>query len=118
MLEREPGNARIVTGTMFGILVGAIMLIGNAIAVRPATAQEVQETWFERKVVVEQLAERYAETPVELGITSEGAVLELFITPGGATWTMVVTLPNGLSHVVATGESWIKRLQLVKGPMS
>ena len=69
-----------------------------------------QSIWLERSEVVEQLAKQYSEAPTDLGLASDGAVLELFTTPDGATWTMVLTLPNGLSRIVAAGQSWIRSL--------
>ena len=117
-LEWEIRLARIVVGTLLGMLVGAAMLIGNAIAAKPAAAQGLQPAWQERAAIVEQLASQYAEKPAELGVTSEGAVLELFMSDDGATWTLVVTLPNGMSRVIGAGEGWFGRQQLAKGRVS
>ncbi len=110
--------ARILSGMLLGILLGIGVLFAGAIDARPAAAQEAQVPWLERAEIVGQLAARYSEAPTALGLTSDGAVIELFATADGATWTLVITLPNGLSRVVATGESWIKRPQLVRGRVS
>lgn len=117
-LKTEVRIARILTGTVLGILVGAIMLISNAMASKPAGAQEAPFIWAERAVVVEELEKKYTEIPRALGITSDGSVLELFSAPDGQTWTLVVTLPNGMSRVVASGESWITRPLPPKGHLS
>ncbi len=117
-MKADVGFARIATGALLGIVLAGILLIGNAIAAKPAAAQEAQSIWLERTVVVEQLAEHYTEIPTDLGLTSDGAVMELFTTPDGATWTMVLTLPNGMSRVIATGESWIRRAPPLKGRVS
>ncbi len=117
-IKSDVGIARVITGGMLGIVFAAVLLIGNAIAAKPAAAQEAQSIWLERTVVVERLAEHYTEMPTDLGLTSDGAVLELFATPDGATWTMVLTLPNGMSRVIATGESWIRRAPPLNGRVS
>ena len=36
----------------------------------------------------------------------DGALLEIVMTPDGATWSMVLTSPGGISCLVATGEGW------------
>ena len=110
--------ARIVTGTVLGALFAATVMLGNAIAAKPAAAEEALKLWADRDMVVDQLAKTYAEAPRALGITSEGAVLELFTAGDGKTWTIVVTLPNGMSRIVATGEHWIVRPLLAKGRVS
>ena len=117
-LKTEVRIARVLTGTVLGILVGAIMLITNAMAAEPAAAQQAPLTWAERAVVMEELEKKFTEVPRALGITSDGAVLELFSAPDGTTWTLVITLPNGMSRVIASGESWITRPLPPKGHLS
>ena len=56
--------------------------------------------------VVKWLLKDYAEVPISIGLSSSGAVLEVFASPGGDTWTIVVTMPNGTSCLVANGEGW------------
>ncbi len=38
-------------------------------------------------------------------------MVEIYATDDGATWTMVVTTPEGQSCVVASGEAWAERVQ-------
>ena len=110
--------ARLLSGVLLGILLGIGVLFAGVIEASPAAAQEAQAPWFERTEIVGQLAARYTEAPTALGLTSTGAVLELFATADGATWTLVITLPSGKSRVIATGESWTRRPQLVNGRVS
>ncbi len=110
--------ARLLSGMLLGVLLGIGVLFAGVIDARPAAAQEAQVPWFERAEIVGQLAARYTEAPTALGLTSTGAVLELFTAADGATWTLVITRPNGMSRVIATGESWTKRPQLVRGRVS
>ena len=98
-----------------GVLVALALLTGVALLSGPVSAQEV---WVERDKVVAALAKQYAEAPMALGITTEGAVIELFRAGNGATWTLVVTMPNGLSRIVASGEAWTKVPLQVKGRIS
>ena len=72
-------------------------------ATTPATAQSVCMTHAE---VEKQLGTKYAESPVALGLASNGSVFEVFSKADGTSWTMVVTLPNGTSCLLAEGEAW------------
>ncbi|MFQ5624638.1 MAG: hypothetical protein ACE5FS_14730 [Paracoccaceae bacterium] len=57
-----------------------------------------------RAIMVKSLAEGYQEHPAGIGITGAG-VVELF-TSEKSTWTLTLTVPKGLSCIVAVGESW------------
>ena len=50
-----------------------------------------------------------------MGLASNGGVVELFTASDGATWTLVLTMPNGLSRLVAAGESWGRLPVTIKG---
>lgn len=49
---------------------------------------------------------RYSEQRVAVGLESNGRLFEIFATDDGATWTMVITTPDGASCVVAAGLEW------------
>ena len=117
-LRNDMRLARVISGLVLGVLFAAAMIFTNAIAASPAAAQDATSLWAERDSVVEQLAKGYGEEPRALGVTADGAVLELFTAEDGETWTITVTLPNGLSRVIATGKHWIVRPLLAKGQVS
>ena len=58
-LKTEVRIARVLTGTVLGLLVAAIMLVTNAMAAKPVAAQEAPLIWAERTVVVEELQKKY-----------------------------------------------------------
>lgn len=117
-IRNDISIARIVTGMVLGALFAATVMLGSAIAAKPAAADEALNLWIDHAVVVDRLGKIYEEAPRELGITSEGAVVELFIAEDGRTWTIVVTLPNGMSSIIASGENWMQHPLAVKGRMS
>ena len=59
-----------------------------------------------RDALLEELESAYGEVPAGLGVIHDGALLEIVMTPDGATWSMVLTSPGGISCLVATGEGW------------
>jgi len=63
------------------------------------------------ELLTRYLAQRYAETRVARGLSSNGRMIEVFASGDGATWTMVVTTPQGHSCIVASGEGWTGMLQ-------
>ncbi len=68
----------------------------------------------ERAELVNRLEKGYAESPRSLGLASNGAVFEVFISAKG-TWSLLITLPNGQSCLVAAGEAWENLPLPVKG---
>lgn len=58
-----------------------------------------------RTAVVGQLAERYQETRRGIGLMANAAVLEVFASDAGS-WTITVTLPSGVTCLVASGQGW------------
>lgn len=59
-----------------------------------------------RHRVMAQLEHKYFEKPVALGLANNGSVIEVLTTKDGRTWTIVITLPNGMTCLVAAGEDW------------
>lgn len=60
----------------------------------------------ERHDVLAKLAEQYKESPVGVGLASNGGVIELLTSESGTTWTLIITVPNGQSCILAAGENW------------
>ena len=71
----------------------------------PAQAQAARTSCGDRAAVLDRLAARYAEAPVNMGLTSTGAVLEILASDQG-TWTVLVTTPQGVTCMMAAGEHW------------
>ena len=99
--NRSAGAFRSWTGRVAAATLGLSLMMGAMIG--PATAQSANAP---RAEVVKLLGERYAETPSALGLASNGGVIEVFAAKDGSTWTIVLTTPDGLSRIVATGEAW------------
>lgn len=59
-----------------------------------------------RGEVIGKLSGSFSEKPSAMGLTTNGDVIEVLTSPSGATWTIVVTMPNGTSCLIALGENW------------
>ncbi len=82
-----------------------ILALGVAFIGLPAVSASAEQICGERTKLMTSLGENYAEAPVAMGLTSAGAVIEVLTSPTGS-WTFLVTNPNGLTCMVASGENW------------
>ncbi len=94
------------------ILLTMVLLLSVALISRPSAAESAGTP---RDVVVKFLGERHAEAPVAYGLAANGGLIEVFTTADGATWTIVLTMPNGMSVVVGSGEAWTRRPPVAVG---
>ena len=60
----------------------------------------------QRTTVLAQLAERYGELRRGMGLAANNGVMELFASGDSGSWTITVTLPNGMTCLVASGEGF------------
>jgi len=86
----------------------AIALILTATA---ATAQNNE--CGPRDVVIERLASKYGETRHSIGLGGSGVVMETFANAETGTWTITVTTPNGLTCLIAYGQSYERVAEVV-----
>jgi hypothetical protein len=95
---------------MRSIWSAAVGTVGLAIALGSvaAVAQSAPQCGA-RAGVIAGLENRYSEKPVAAGVDNNGALVEVLAAPEGDTWTILVSMPNGVSCVVAAGESWQSR---------
>jgi len=58
-----------------------------------------------RAPLVETLASQYQERQAYLGLTKEAQVMEIWVSEIG-TWTLLVTLPSGVTCLTASGNGF------------
>lgn len=71
----------------------------------PAAAQTARNC-APREVVVERLAGTYGESRQAMGLGANNAVVEVFASPESGTWTITVTLPSGVTCLMASGQAF------------
>ena len=84
-----------------------------ALAAHPAAAQG--GNCAPREVVLEMLGESYGETRQSIGLGAQGQVMELFASETSGTWTIALTLPNGITCLMAAGEAYEHLAEAAKG---
>ncbi len=102
--DRESPGAALLRAMGTTLLALALLL-----AIGPSAS--AQQICMERADMSSLLGDRFAESRVAGGLSSNGRLVEIYASGGGATWTMVVTTPQGHSCVVASGKAWAGRVQ-------
>jgi hypothetical protein len=105
----EPANAsRIRFGARAARLarplgVAALALLCGAAVSQPAAA--APKLCGDRDQLLKRLEQVHQETPQAVGLSGDGGVVEVLVSPDGV-WTMLVTYPKRPTCVVAAGPAW------------
>lgn len=59
-----------------------------------------------RDMVLSRLAEKYKESRQSMGLGTNNQVMELFASDETGSWTILVTMPNGMTCLVASGQAF------------
>ena len=89
---------RHVLALSFGV--GAMLL-----AAQTAYAQDNRKC-APRDRVVESLTVTYGETRQSIGLAPNNGVIEVFASKSTGTWTITVTMPTGVTCLVASGQAF------------
>ena len=98
--------------------IGIAMALTSAVvlgAVAPASARSICAPHDD---LAKLLNKQFSEQPVAIGIAGNGQLLEIFTATDGATWTIVMTSPKGVSCVVSDGRAWDMRQRVALGPQA
>lgn len=104
-LRDETQGGVVMRRKMKALLVPA-MVLAAGLAIQPLSATAAENTpCGQRDNIVNTLDSQYQESPRAIGLVSQEAVLEVFVSETGS-WTVVVTNPQGVTCVLAAGQSW------------
>ena len=89
---------------------------GVVLAHQAAFAQD-QANCAERSRVIERLESKYGESRRSVGLAANNGVVETYASDESGTWTIVITLPNGMTCLVAAGNAFepVEAASLKKG---
>ncbi len=97
---------------LLGAAVASLFLTSFVPAVSAAPPCE------DRGKLVAQLAQKYQEISVAIGLASNGKLVEVLTNASGDTWTIIVTSPQGMSCLIATGHDWRKLARELEEPQA
>lgn len=69
-------------------------------------AQAQGASCAKREMIIERLASKYGETRQSAGLNQNNGMVEVFASTETGTWTILVTMPTGLSCLMAAGKAW------------
>ncbi|MDA0786882.1 MAG: hypothetical protein O3B37_11405 [Proteobacteria bacterium] len=78
-----------------------------------AEAAQPNHSCTDRTSALTHLSKKYSEEPVAIGLASNGGVVEVLTDSAGSTWSIIITMPDGMACIVASGEHW-EPLQPIK----
>jgi len=84
-----------------GLLAAGVLPLGSG----PAFGQGAAQVCAARDGLLTQLERKYGEVPVAIGV-ADGRLVELLTAKDGMTWTIILTSPQGVSCLIASGEGW------------
>jgi len=93
-----------------------ILMVIAALLASPALSQEAPRNCQDRTSILAELASKYRESPVAMGLDSTGGLIEVLATEGGRTWTIIISRPDGFACVLSSGEAWRQRSPAPSGP--
>jgi len=103
------------TTTGFKATLGGL-IVAFGFNVLPVAEASAQQMCGKRTDVVQSLSAEYKESTTGVGLVNNGMVIEVLTSKTGS-WTILMTRTNGVSCVVATGNSWESvDLQIASGP--
>ena len=73
--------------------------------VNAAQAQQARNC-APRDLVLARLSASYGETRQSVGLGSNNVVVETFASSETGTWTITITMPTGLTCLVASGQAF------------
>ena len=72
----------------------------------PGPAAEAQTACGPRDQLVTKLEDGYGESRLGAGLRGSASIFEIWASASSGTWTILVTNTEGISCVMASGESW------------
>ena len=92
-----------------------ISILAAFVFVLNVTAANAQTLCGERAKFLAHLAKNHKEAPTSIGLTGAGQILEVLTSENGS-WTIIITNPNGVTCVVASGDAWEPIARVAIGP--
>lgn len=86
----------------------AVIMMGASIVLLAATQLQAQSPrqCAPRDTVVARLAETYGESRQAIGLGGNNAVMEVFASEESGSWTITVTMVNGMTCLLASGQAF------------
>ena len=83
-----------------------IMVLSFVMGLTPPAMAQSTQTCAPRATIVERLGTTYGETRQSIGLGANNAVIEVFASNTTGSWTITVTMANGMTCLIASGQAF------------
>lgn len=90
------------TATAAGVLALALTALGAG----RAEAQAGRVCVPQAALLAQQLGQQYGEKLTAAGVDAGGGLVQVYSNTESGTWTIAVTIANGPTCIVSSGEGW------------
>jgi hypothetical protein len=87
------------------LLIRAAIATG-LLANTPIAEAETRQACAKRDQVVRKLEEKFGETLRSIGLHQSDGVVEIYSSDETGSWTILMTRPDGMSCLLASGQLW------------
>lgn len=100
--------------TRIATLTGAALLMATPLLAAPALAQQ---NCAQRDQILDRLTSKYGESRQSIGLAPNTGVVEVFASTETGTWTILMTTPNGVTCLIASGQAFetLAEMAVAKG---
>jgi hypothetical protein len=88
------------------LTIGVALIAAAIVACTQTASAQQPPACVKHSELIAHLADKFQETPTHFGITDNGMLMEVYVSADRSTWTVAMTMPNGISCLVATGQMW------------
>ena len=102
---------QMMENSLFALSLGLVGLI-----LTPA-AGHAERQCAGHEMIAEALAKNFGEARRTMGLAEDNTVMELYASEATGTWTLTVTMPSGMTCLVAAGNSfeWLAKVEPTAG---
>ena len=83
-----------------------LWVLAPLMVLAPAAQAQSVRNCGDRTKIVERLTSHYGEVRTGAGLTPNNGMMEIFASAEKGTWTILITMPSGMSCLLAAGQDW------------
>lgn len=103
-LLKETERARLMFRPSLFLL--ALPLLANTPFALAAETDDSSMACGKRDKMLGHLSGKYNEEPVAMGLSTNGALVEVLVSSADGSFTVVYTTPDGLTCMMMAGQNW------------
>lgn len=107
----KPGTINKRMTALSGILTAVAIF---TLSPMPANAQNVPASCGMRADVVTHLDKKFGERRNNMMLDARGNLVEMFSNLDTGSWTLTVTIPDGPTCVMSSGESFVQEVRMTE----